>query len=74
MCIRDRPKKGGKVSSDAKEIPERLDTGVEGSNNAQVLPAAHPEGGLHGGKVQQRRYVCSWYSLREGDRYIVRIG
>jgi len=32
-------KEGGKVSSDAEDIPERLDAGVEESNNAQSLSA-----------------------------------
>jgi len=36
-----KPKKGGSVSSDTEEMPERVDTGVGGSNNARALPAAH---------------------------------
>jgi len=48
--IRLKPKKGGRVSFDTEEIPERVDTGVGGSNNAQVLPAAHPEVGMQEGQ------------------------
>jgi len=40
VAIRPKPKKGGKMSSDAEDIPEKVDTGVRESYNAQVLPAA----------------------------------
>ena len=41
VTIRPKPKKGERVSSNSEEIPERVDTGVGGSNNARALPAAH---------------------------------
>jgi len=49
VAIRSKPKKGGRVSPDTEEIPEKVDTGVGGSKNAQALRAAHPEVDMHGG-------------------------
>jgi len=51
-----KPKRRGKVSSNTEEIPERVNTGVGGSNNARALPAAHTQRWTFmGSKVQQRR-------------------
>jgi len=55
IVIRPKPKKGGRVSSNTEEIPERVNTGVEGSNNARALPAAYTQKvDIHGGRVQQK--------------------
>jgi len=43
IAIRLKLKKGGRVSSNTEEIPERVNNGVGGSNNAQALPAAHTQ-------------------------------
>ena len=70
--IRPKPKKGGRVSPDTEEIPGRVDTGVGGSNNAQILPAAHPEVACKRGKVQQRRLKFSRYEfkiLKDNSKY-----
>jgi len=40
-------KKGGRVSSDTEDIPEKVDTGgVEGSNNAQPFTDFSKKGGF----------------------------
>jgi len=58
FAIGPRPKKGGRVSSDTEELPERVDTGVGGSNNARALPVAHTlRWTSMEGKVQQRRML-----------------
>ena len=42
VVTRSKPKKGGRVSSNTEDIPERVDTGIEGSNNTQALCCSHP--------------------------------
>ena len=43
VAIRPKPKKGGRVSSNTEEISGMVDTGVEGSKNAQALPAPYTQ-------------------------------
>jgi len=53
VVIRLKPKKEGSVVSNREEMPERVDTGVGGSNNARTLLAAHTQRWTCiGGKVQ----------------------
>jgi len=62
VAIRPKPKKGGRVSSNTEEISGMVDTGVEGSKNAQALPAPYTQRWTcmrGGGKVQQEGFHLS---------------
>jgi len=75
VAIRPKPKKGGKVSSKTEEIPERVDTGVGGSNNARALPATHTQRWTCvGGKVQQRRCIKSLFRTYIFFRFLEGVG
>ena len=50
VAISPKPKKGGKVSSDPEEIPERVDTGVEDRTMHGPYLLLTPSSGKHGGK------------------------
>jgi len=53
-----KPKKGRRVSSNTEGIPERVDVGVEGSNNARPLSATHTQRwSCMGDRVQQRNQL-----------------
>ena len=58
VAIRPKPKRREEVSSDTEKIPERVDTGIGGSNNAQALPAAYLEVDMHGGKSATKASMC----------------
>jgi len=54
--IRPKPRKAGTVSFNTEDIPERVDTGVGGSNNAQTLSAA-----------LTHRWTCVGAKCNKGD-------
>ena len=56
VAIRSKSKKGGRVSSNTEDIPERVDTSIGGSNNARALSAA-----------LTHRWTCVGAKCNKGD-------